>query len=544
MPFCFAVIIMGPSKKKKRSAGRCSVENIEITARRKTSNAAVSGSATSPQGGPASYCADFPVAEHSFPSFLQSSESPVPPEHRISMTGQVERQIRAKKLLRDGQKILVAVSGGVDSMVLLALLHELAKSHDWKLVVAHFNHQLRGAAAVADEHLVRERAKSLGWPVVVGRGDVAGFARRGGFSMEMAARELRHAFLARTAARRGIPSVALAHHADDQVELFFVRLLRGAGNEGLAGMKWSNPSPANAKITLVRPLLDQAKVDLQAFAQARGLAFREDASNASLEIQRNRIRLELLPLLRAHYQPQLARTVLRCMELAQAEASFVGEAAERWLGQKRKKPFARLPEPVQRRVVQLQLFQLKLPLDFELIEHLRLHPNQPVTTSPGRGVARSDDGRVSLRRLRKETFRTDSLQLNLRRRRSVDFGAVKVSWKIADEVGMTWTRHPNVEQFDADKVGAEVCLRHWQPGDRFRPIGAAAASKLQDIFTNLKVPPHERRRRVVGVTAQGRLFWVEGLRMAEDFKLDRTTTRRLKWVWERDFDRDKSRLQL
>ena len=99
------------------------------------------------------------------------------------------------------------------------------------------------------------------------------------------------------------------------------------------------------------------------------------------------------------------------------------------------------------------------------------------------------------------------------------------------------------EQFDAEKVGAKVGLRHWRPGDRFWPIGATSAVKLQDLFTNLKVPRAERHRRVVAVTGRGRLFWVEGLRMAEDFKLEPTTVRRLKWAWWRAGARDKSQLR-
>ncbi|HXR06558.1 MAG TPA: tRNA lysidine(34) synthetase TilS, partial [Candidatus Acidoferrum sp.] len=112
-------------------------------------------------------------------------------------------------------------------------------------------------------------------------------------------------------------------------------------------------------------------------------------------------------------------------------------------------------------------------------------------------------------------------------------GRVKVSWELSDNTQMNSARRPNAECFDADKVGPRICLRHWQPGDRFHLIGAAAAAKLQDIFTNLKVPRAERRRRVLAATAQGEIFWVEGLRIAQGFRLDKTTVRRLNWRWQR-----------
>src|SRR5580700_4485946 len=141
-------------------------------------------------------------------------------------------------------------------MVLLEMMRRLASSRGWHLSVAHFNHRLRGRSSDADERLVRRTADKLQLPMVAASGDVRQFARTNKLSLEMAARKLRHEFLARAAARSKISEIALAHHADDQLELFFLRLLRGGGGEGLAGMKWRSPSPGNTKITLVRPLLD------------------------------------------------------------------------------------------------------------------------------------------------------------------------------------------------------------------------------------------------------------------------------------------------
>ena len=147
----------------------------------------------------------------------------------------------------------------------------------------------------------------------------------------MAARQLRHGFLARSARLRHIPTVALAHHTDDQLELFFLRLLRGSGGEGLGGMKWRTRSPADARIQLVRPLLDQPKAVLVEYAAEHGIPYREDASNAVLDFQRNRIRHELLPLLRRKYQPALDRTISRVMDILGAEAELAGRAAAEWL---------------------------------------------------------------------------------------------------------------------------------------------------------------------------------------------------------------------
>jgi len=446
---------------------------------------------------------------------------------------QIEEVIRGKRLFRDGQKILVAVSGGLDSMVLLALLQRLAAAHRWRLTVAHFNHQLRGKEADADERLVRDTANSLGLPLVAGSGAVKEHARRRGLSLEMAARELRHSFLATTAKNSGIASVALAHHADDQVETFFLRLLRGAGSRGLGGMDWLAPSPADEHILLVRPLLECSKADLARFARTRRIAFSVDATNASRHILRNRVRHELLPLLRKEYQPALHRCVLRMMELARAEDALVRHLGDQWLVSRRRKPFARLAVAVQRHLIQRQLHDLGQPVDFDLVEHLRTKVHHPIAAGPGRLMVLDSAGKVGLQPVENTAFHAAFLPVKLNRRGAAEFGRVKVSWELADNTPMNSARRPNAECFDADKVGPRICLRHWQPGDRFHLIGAAAAAKLQDIFTNLKVPRAERRGRVLAATAQGEIFWVEGLRIAQGFRLDKTTVHRLNWRWQR-----------
>jgi tRNA(Ile)-lysidine synthase len=409
-------------------------------------------------------------------------------------------------------------------------------------------------------------------------------ARAHKLSVEMAARNARHDFLARTAARLGIRSIALAHHADDQIELFFLRLLRGSGGEGLGGMKWRNPSPSGVGIELVRPLLDQPKAVLVEYAGAQGIRYREDASNAVLDFQRNRIRHELLPLLRGKYQPALDRTIPRVMDIVGADAEFAIQAAREWLERGgRPKPegrrpketrrskaergrvsarvalqapdrgqvglsFEQLPVAVQRRCVQLQLFELGIVPDYELVEQLRTTAERPVALSRAqvadvRGASgspvllyavRDRSGLVEFQSAEPETFNAGAAGVELKGRAGeLEFGGTRIWWRINSRKAAEQPK-PGVrrECFDAVKVGTQVLLRHWRPGDRFQPIGMASPVKLQDFFTNQKVPRDRRRQLLLAVTAKDELFWVEGMRISERFKLTKQTIRCLQWRWQ------------
>jgi tRNA(Ile)-lysidine synthase len=464
-----------------------------------------------------------------------------------------EQNIQNRDLCKRGGRILVAVSGGLDSMTLLHALKKLSARHRWQLIVAHFNHQLRGRASDADEKLVRKTAAAMKLRVVAGGADVKAFARKSKLSLEMAARKLRHAFLARVARKQEIKTIALAHHADDQVELFFLRLLRGAGGDGLAGMKWRSPSPADKTIPLIRPLLDVSKAEIAEFARENKINFRDDATNFSSDFLRNRIRNELLPLLRKNYQPGLDKAVLRLMEIVGAESEFAGEAARLWCcssgresahsekSQGRLTPaatiqmnaFGKLPAAIQRRVLQSQLAEAGVAPDFELIESLRQSADCLVSVGPNISVMRAANGKIMLRTAQIPEFNESERAVKLDCTGEAEFAGQQFRWRVQTRklTGKTPVPLRQEEFFDADKIGNKIVLRHWCPGDRFQPIGLESAAKLQDLFVNAKISAVRRRELVLAATADGEIFWVEGLRIGERFKLTPQTARKLVWKW-------------
>jgi tRNA(Ile)-lysidine synthase len=447
-----------------------------------------------------------------------------------SLTDIVGATIEARGLLSQGQGVVVAVSGGLDSMVLLECLHRLSGKHGWKLLVAHFNHQLRGKESDGDEELVRQTATRLNLAFAGGHGDVRLRMSQDGTSMEMAARALRQEFLADTARRHKIKTIALAHHADDQAELFFLRLFRGSGL-GLGGMKWAGPSPERAELRLVRPFLATRKADLERFALAEGIVHREDSSNAAHEILRNRVRLELLPLLERDFDAGVREAINRSMEIIGTDTDFAAAAARTWL-KSRRRAYGKLHPSVQRHVVRLQLIGLDITPDFALIEQLRRNPQQAISADEQGVVYRDDCGRIH-RRQPPADFNDATVALVLASAPArTAFGRLVIQAEIGAGRPAKRSEPPErCEYFDAAKVGERVELRYWRPGDRFQPIGMGSAVKLQDLFVNAKVPRNRRRELVVALAGDGGIFWVEGLRIGERYKITPGTLATLKWTW-------------
>ena len=445
------------------------------------------------------------------------------------MINSVMATIRRHDLFRGARVVVVAVSGGADSVALLHALHELTCRGDLRarLVVAHINHGLRGASSDADEASVCHHAWKLGLPCVVVHADVKARARRDGVSIEMAARTCRREALVSIAAEVGAHVIAVGHTADDQAETVLQRICRGTSVTGVAGIGHLTPIGI---ARLVRPLLDVRHRDAVAFLKAHGIPWREDESNTSRAFQRNRVRHDVLPLLRATLNQKIDDALVRLAARAgedEAVLSALATRAQRACirsGRLHGRRFLRCAPAIQARVVATWLFESGVPpaaVGSELVARVRdviaagarlslpgglllrsvhgvwfLRPGAVTARDSIRPVWVRVPGKTALPRLDAMVSATE------------DRGFRRVK-------GQAIGRFPALAWIDAAKVGgASLKVRGWTPGDAMSPQGLRGRKKLQDIFVDRKVRADDRWRCPV-VTCRGEIVWLPGYAVSQ-----------------------------
>jgi tRNA(Ile)-lysidine synthase len=457
----------------------------------------------------------------------------------MSLLERVRRTIRKHTLARAGTRVLVAVSGGPDSVALTHLLIELQSAGDLVVAgLAHFNHQLRGDDADADEAFCRTLAAALGLPIEVERADVAAAARNAGRSIEDVARELRYNFLERAADRLTADAIAVGHSLEDQAETFLLRLIRGAGTRGLGSIR-----PRAGRV--IRPLLDVSRADLREFVAARSLAFRTDLTNEDRFIPRNRVRHELIPYLEREFSPGISRVLAREAALAREDEDCLQRQAidlARSIvltitGDKTELDalaLRALPQALSARVVREALVGRAGGrfIGFDHVERLLQ-------------LAKGSDGEAADLPGQRAVRRGDRIVIGepaLRHRDEPRENSFRVSLSIPGEVTLNhqgWTVSAERLESLGDKgigrgrarevvVAAEplalpLAIRSRQRGDRFAPLGFGHRKKLQDFLVDRKIPRESRDLLPIVVDARDRIVWVVGESVAEDFRVTEPT---------------------
>jgi tRNA(Ile)-lysidine synthase len=458
------------------------------------------------------------------------------------------RFVRAQKLIREEDKVVIGFSGGPDSVALSLILSSLsAQGHlPVKLRLAHLNHRLRGAEADQDEEFCRRFAEEHCLPIQVETVDVATAARKQGSSVEAAARDMRYGFLARVAADWGADIVATAHHADDVAETVLLRMLRGAGVTGLGALSPSRPlCAAQPDVRLVRPLLEVRKAELLTFREGKGQHFRLDSSNLDTRYARNEVRHELIPLLEREF-PGFSVGSLCALNTAALEVARLVESLldKRWDGLCEhfgpeevtldSAALADAPAPLRKAAMARALKALGPPgkapgLRREHYDALAALPGRKVgfEVSLPRGIfARREHGLVYISR---RGPRPAPREWELPVPGSVELTGMKMTVACdvlqAGAVGPEEAadRSSRYEVYlDADAAGAPLRVRQRRAGDSFHPLGAPGVTKLKKYLIGRKVPRHLRDDIPLVTTLTGEIAWVIGYQIGERFKLDRS----------------------
>jgi tRNA(Ile)-lysidine synthase len=460
-------------------------------------------------------------------------------------------------LLGKDEKLLVGVSGGPDSMVLLDLLERLAPAWRIELHVAHLHHGIRGRDADRDMEFVRNYCRRHGLRFHSGRVDVRARASRERLSIEEAARKARYRFFQRVAARKRIGKVALGHNADDQVETFLMRLLRGAGGRGLSGMA---PMRREGAMTIIRPLLHTWRAEILRYAGDRDVRFRIDRSNRNTRFLRNKLRHNLIRHLERSYNPNVKEVLKRSAEILKAEHDFLEERVAGMypdIVQVRRdevaialKRFNAQPEAVASELLRRAVNELNPAgvLGYEdrkaVIRLCRRERGRKVHFLPGGVAATKEYARIVLRRAKREKFGpyefpfSDGLEVRcdpsvLRFRVSIipAKGLRRLAQpprKLAEVWSVEGGRHwPLVENFSWDKIGnGKLSVRNRRRGDRYRPLGMDGEKKIKRVMIDEKLPLR-LRGRVPILTCADDIVWLVGYRIAESYRIVPSTRRAL-----------------
>jgi tRNA(Ile)-lysidine synthase len=469
-------------------------------------------------------------------------------------TARLERRlvdfIRRDDLLRPGERVVVAVSGGPDSTTLLVSLARLRDNLHIELTAAHFNHMLRSEEeAAADLDFVRSVASALDISVGHGGGDVRAWARAEHKSIEDAARQLRYTFLADKANEASASVIVTGHTIDDQAETILLHLIRGAGLDGVAGMRRRSAWPFGTGPELARPLLSLRREDTEKYCRDVGLSPRKDPTNDVPIATRNRLRRDVLPLLRK-LNPNIDEAIARLGASAARDADYLDDLATHHLARiatlapglasSARADLLLAGPALAARVLRLMFAHVSgtaADLEASHIDALFESLSQPPATVslPGSITAIIDSPSLVVRRGEaKPVKRIRETRLAVPGRTSVDGYVFE-----ADVVAVPVDLHrgdPYEAFLDADTAGADLTVRCRRPGDRLRPLRLGGEKKLQDILVDAKVPAAERDS-VPLVCSGDQIVWVVGHCIDERYALTVQSRRALHIVFQPGGDR-------
>lgn len=448
------------------------------------------------------------------------------------MLSRVRKTIEKYEMLRPGDKVVVGLSGGADSVSLLHALNRLKHLH-LRLIAAHLNHGIRGKEAARDAEFSRSVAESLGVEFVLGEADAPALRKKSRLSLEDAARTLRYEFFESVRKKHGASRIATAHTLDDQAETVLMRLIRGSGTRGLSGI------PPMSGRYIVRPLIETDRAAIESYLKSEGIDWIEDSTNRERDYLRNRIRLDLLPGL-SEYNPKIKETLTRTADILRLEEDFISHEAERKFRSVFKSEggeltgdlnkYKRLHAAVRIAVLMRALSEKRDGLKNISSIHLTA-ADALLTSMTASGESVFPEGTVVVKghgsflvTTKDELAKGFSYAIPSPGRWG--FPELEVEIEEAPVKNLEAEREDIVYlNFDAVKFPIEV--RSFKPGDRFVPLGMKRRKKVKDYFIDRKIPAFMRMRVPIFLSA-GEIIWIGAMRIDERARIEGKPKKALK----------------
>lgn len=452
----------------------------------------------------------------------------------LELKEKVKENIRRNRLIDPGALVIVSVSGGPDSLCLLHLLFQLREELHFVIYVFHLDHRTRDGESTEDARYVESIARSWNLPITLAEADIEEISQRERRSFQSVAREIRRNHLLQLADSLGASRIATGHQADDQVETFLFRLLRGSGPKGLGGMSYREGR-------FIKPLLNIWRREIEDYCQAAGLSPRMDWTNREMKYGRNKIRNELIPYLEREFSPALRDIVFRTAEISRDEEEVMDSLAEELFQnlavvredsvQFYVKELARQPRALVRRILRRSIQRVKgdlLDVDFLPLEEAvrALAEDEPlhILMEGGLEVYREYDRILVAKRSRYGEPGLRERKLPLEGELDLPEAGLVLKTREMDYNRESPIPQGNTVWMDLGKIVPPLKVRGWRAGDRFIPLGMKKIKKLQDFFVDSKVP-RRARKRVPIVEDSQKIVWVAGLRMDQRVRIDGDTKR-------------------
>ncbi|MBW1650606.1 MAG: tRNA lysidine(34) synthetase TilS [Deltaproteobacteria bacterium] len=444
-------------------------------------------------------------------------------------------------MIQPADKVLVAVSGGADSIALLHYLMTAASEYKITVAAAHLNHLIRGKEAFEDEKFVKKMALRLKIPFFSAQENVLAYKKRKKISLEEAARDIRYKFLQKIAVENRYNKIALAHNADDNAELLLMRIIRGAGISGLCGI------PAVRDDKYIRPFITIEKKAIYDYIKKKKLDYVEDKSNYDTKFLRNKIGQNLLPLLKEKYNPNIIKTLNNITSIAKKEEEWILQIItsvfEKTVYKKDKNQITlllnrlnKIAEGGKRRIIREALNYIKTNLKNISFAHIdsiikltKNHSNYASADISGNIIVVKNKNHLIF--AKKDTYKKPqsiNYEYRLKKAETLLIKEAKQSIKF-DQIKNSLLpkiffkeKIETAQYFDADKIQFPLTIRNFRNGDKFIPLGMTGSQKLKKFFINNKIPANKRKKCSI-VLSKDKIIWIAGFRAANTCRITEKT---------------------